>query len=106
MCSGTDMSGKSITSSSGKIGIVSGNAVCAAAAEGMANRARMRYKMAAVWLVVCGLWLRNKPRALAANHEPPTTNQETSMRKVAMTLLTFALGAAFAVFFLDRKSVV
>src|SRR5438094_409389 len=42
----------------------------------------------------------------AANHQPLTTNRETSMRKVAMTLLTFALGAAFAVFFLNGRDTV
>src|SRR5437016_9213393 len=42
----------------------------------------------------------------ATKHHPPTTNLEQPMRKVAMTLLTFALGAAFAVFFLNGKDAV
>src|ERR1043165_7099463 len=74
------MPGKSITSSSGKIGMVSGSAVCASAAGGLAIMP-------------------------ATNHTTPTTNLELRMRKVAMTLLTFALGAGFAVLFLDGNSV-
>src|SRR2546428_1026133 len=87
MCSGTDMPGKSITSSSGKIGIVSGNFVCAVAVEGMTVSPRMMYKG-------------------PTNHQLPTINLEHRMRKVAMTLLTFALGAAFAVFFLNGRDTV
>src|SRR5947207_269096 len=88
MCSGTDMSGKSITSSSGKIGIVSGSAVCAAAIDGMAIMAATNHHVA-----------RLTRRALPIH-------QELHMRKVAMTLLTFALGAAFAVLFLNGKDAV
>src|SRR6267142_3631476 len=80
MCSGTDIPGKSITSSSGKIGMVSGSDVCGAAVDGMA--------------------------IMAAASQPATINLEHRMSKVAMTLLTFALGAAFAVFFLNGKDAV
>src|SRR5690348_10720581 len=91
MWSGTDISGKSITSSSGKIGIVSGSAVCARAGRGVARTARMMYKKAAI------------PRG-AAHRQSPTTNQELRMRKVAMALLTFALGAVFAVVFINGRN--
>src|SRR6185503_11944087 len=88
ICSGTDISGNSITSSSGKIGIVSGSLSCGVAVDGMAVSARMRYKNRAI-----------------TNRALPTSNQETRMRKVAMTLLTFALGASFAVLFLNGRDV-
>src|ERR1700741_4945126 len=81
MWSGTDMSGNSITSWSGKIGMVSGSFVWAAAAGGIGIRA-------------------------ARKSQPATTNLEHRMRKVAMTLLTFALGVASAVFFLNGRDAV
>src|SRR4051812_49421698 len=80
MCSGTDIPGKSMTSSSGTIGIVSGSVVCAAAADGMAIMA-------------------------ATINAPTTIKLEHRMRKVAMTLLTFALGAVFALLVLNGRTV-
>src|SRR6185295_14182732 len=80
MCSGTDIPGNSITSSSGKIGMVSGSGVWGAAVDGMA--------------------------IMAAASQPATIKLEHRMRKVAMTLLTFALGAAFAAMFLNGRDAV
>src|SRR5258705_12026300 len=80
MCSGTDIPGKSITSSSGKIGMVSGSGVCGAAVDGMA--------------------------IMAAASKPPNINLEHPMRKGAMSLLTFGLGPDFAVFFRKGKEAI
>src|SRR5436189_1899690 len=88
MCSGTDISGKSITSSSGKMGIVSGSVVCAGAADGIAIMAATSH------------------HAARLTRPAPPVHQELHMRKVAMTLLTFALGAAFAVLFLNGRDAV
>ena len=80
--------GKSITSSSGKIGMVSGSAVCA---------------MPLVERDSPIMTKRPQPGRVAT--DPPTINQELlRMRKVAMALLTFALGAGFAVLFLDGRN--